>query len=462
MLAAAALAAAWSCTVGDDVTLTVAADLSYAVQLGSAPWLEYGDVALHAGGDPGVWLSASSGSLAPLAVHNHSGFDEALGAWVSLNVSWAGAPTAFDTQFVCWPGADLLEFRAVFPSGSPDGTSPGQISPDAAFYNLNLSHAASAHFPSFKLGPAAAASALGHVQWAGEFASHENNVGVSLAGFVGGELGGPFVLHDPSWERGGGAAGKPRAAVLGPLAGFKDSLSFIVPDVADPSSDAWRLVFGPHSHFDTLPRGFVSRFGLVAPRAARAVPSATAVFPGDTGITAAVYAYGSVLRKLARTKRYAPEADKGVSVVSAWTDNGGAYDGDWWAVTGRRGTGGETFAALRRGFDAMNLSVGSLQLGEHDCCAPGALALRACALAPRARARVQRACSTRTRARPARHDAVARIVVHPARIAHPPPPHTDPYWFSRGEPGYRDWLPSESIFGKDGFNETTRVFNTTL
>ena len=209
------LASAWSCTVGD-LLLTVPATVSsYRVQLAGSPWLEHGDIALHTGGVPGVWLSTSAGSLTPLAVSTHSGLDEALGAWLSLNISWAGGPSAFDTQFVCWPGADLIEWRAELPAGAPSGLSPGQISSDGSLYNFNLSHAASVHFPSFRLGPAAAASSLGHIQWAGEFSFHENNFGVSFEGFVGGELGGPVVLHTPSWPRGGGAgSGKPRAGVL--------------------------------------------------------------------------------------------------------------------------------------------------------------------------------------------------------------------------------------------------------
>ena len=396
------LASAWSCTAGDTL-LTVLPNFTYSVRLAASPWLEHGDISIHTGGAPGTWLSVSDGGLTPLAAASRSGLDSLLGSWQSLNISWAGAPAPLHTAFICWGDADLLEWRAELPAGAPAPLSPERILPDSSFYSFNLSRAASLHFPSFRLGPAAAASALGHVQWAGEFAFHDSNFGVSFAGFVGGQLGGPVVLHEPSWARGGGAPGKPRAAVLGPLAGFKDSHLFIVPDVTRPASDAWRLVFGPHSHFDALPRGFSSRLGLAAPRAlAAAPPPATAVFPGDTGITAAVYAYGAVLRRLARTTRFAPEADKGTALLSAWTSNGNAYDGDWWATAGHKGTGGGTFEALRRGFDALGLPVATLQL--------------------------------------------------------------DPYWFSMGSPGNKDWLPSEDVFGRGGggFSQTTAAFNTTL
>ena len=106
------LTAAWSCTAGDTL-LTVAANLtSYSVQLASSPWLEHGDVAIHAGGDPGTWFSASDGSLTPLAATAHSGLDNLLGSWQSLNISWAGAPAPLHTRFICWLYADLLEGRA--------------------------------------------------------------------------------------------------------------------------------------------------------------------------------------------------------------------------------------------------------------------------------------------------------------------------------------------------------------
>jgi hypothetical protein len=71
--------------------------------------------------------------------------------------------------------------------------------------------------------------------------------------------------------------------------------------------------------------------GPPAAAAAGAAAARTAVFPGDTGVTAAAYAYGAVLRAAAGTTRFAAEADRGVAVVSQYTDNGAAYDGDYWS-----------------------------------------------------------------------------------------------------------------------------------
>ena len=394
MFAFMPLVATWACTSGD-MRLDVHQNLTYTLSLSSKVWLERGDVALHFGGSPGEWLIASVGSLVVNAATQDSGVDPDLGAWVSLNVSWGGAPFRFETSFVCFEDADMIEFDARWPSGAPAGASPGGFYIDSSFYNFNMSSTPSAHFPSFRLGPEASASSLGHIQWAGEFAFHRSNFNVSFEGYVGGSLGGPVVLHEPSWSSGT----KTRAGVLGPLSGFKDVPSFIVPDPADPSSNAWRFVVGPQGHIDSLPVNFSTRYAFVAPRSS-APYGRTAIFEGDTGITAAVYCYGATLRAIARTQRFAPEDDCGVSILSAWTDNGAALDGDYWDRSGNDGTGGSVFSSLREGFDAKQISIGSLQL--------------------------------------------------------------DPWWFSRGNPGYKDWLPSTSIFNKTGWNETIAVFNTTL
>jgi len=258
-----------------------------------------------------------------------------------------------------------------------------------------MSSTPSAHFPSFKLGPEASASSLGHIQWAGEFAFHRNNYNVSFEGFVGGSLGGPVVLHEPTWKNGV----KPRAGVLGPLSGFKDVPSFIVPDPASPSSNAWRFVVGPQGHIDSLPTNFSSRYAFLAPRSS-APFARTSVFDGDTGITSAVYAYGATLRAIARTERFAAEDDPSVSSLSAWTDNGQAYDGDFWDRSGNEGAGGVVFRSLFSGFLSKGFLVRSLQL--------------------------------------------------------------DPYWFSRGSPGNKDWLPSSTVFGETGWNLTTATTQTTL
>ena len=63
-----------------------------------------------------------------------------------------------------------------------------------------------------------------------------------------------------------------------------------------------------------------------------------ALFSADPGETAS----------LAAEATYTGYARVALTKASAWTDNGAAYDGDWWAVAGRRGTAGAAFEALRR------------------------------------------------------------------------------------------------------------------
>jgi hypothetical protein len=389
------LVSAWTCTVGD-TTLTVPLNFeNYTVSLSGALWLYHGDAAVFSGRR---WLTASGGGLTPTSSYTTSGMDRALGPFSSLTVSWAGAPFEWNTSFFCYPNAALLEFKSTWPSGAPSAAGiqpPGTIYKDGAFYNFNVSSAPISHFPSFRLGASSPTSALGHIQWAGEFSFHLNNWGVGLEGYVSGQLGGPTVLHEASWAPGG----KARAGVLGPLGGFKDAVSAIVPDPGDPSSPNWRWVFGPHSHFSQLPAGHVARLGFLAPPSNVTGAPATAVFPGDIGITAAVYAFGAALRGAANTTRFAPEADLGVSVLSIWSDNGAVFDGDYWDL--HRGEGGATYEALRYALRAAGVPAASLQL--------------------------------------------------------------DPYWFSRGSPGFKDWLPSEEVFGPGGWDRVLRAgWNTTL
>jgi hypothetical protein len=395
------LSSSWSCSSGD-ITLSISPNISsYSVFLDDQLYLENGDVALHFGGIPGSWLTAISGTLIPLVIQPDEGNDNDFGNWKSLNVTWSGAPFVLTTVFKCWTDADTIEFKTIFPDGAPSGLSPGNIETDSSFYNFNLTHAASSHFPSFLLGPESVSSALGHIEFAGEFSFHKNNYGISFQGFVGGQLGGPTVLHSPSWQRRNGGASKPRAGVLGPLSNFKDSCMFIVPDVNFPTSNAWRLVYGPHSFFDSLPAGFTSTLGFVAPRAGNySNYSKVSVFSGDTGIASAVYSYGSFLRAAAHTTRFPPEADVGVSLISYWSDNGAAFDGDYWNKIENQGKGGQIFSSLYDVFSESNLHVKSLQL--------------------------------------------------------------DPFWFSTGSPGIKDWQPSETVFGPDGFNKTINKWNTTL
>jgi len=81
------------------------------------------------------------------------------------------------------------------------------------------------------------------------------------------------------------------------------------------------------------------------------------------------------------------------------TDNGAVFDGDYWDA--HHGEGGATYEELRAALRAAGVPAASLQL--------------------------------------------------------------DPYWFSRGSPGYKDWLPSDEVFSPGGWDRVLRAgWNTTL
>jgi hypothetical protein len=93
------------------------------------------------------------------------------------------------------------------------------------------------------------------------------------------------------------------------------------------------------------------------------------------------------------------EAARGRARRAGRTDNGAVFDGDYWSA--HRGEAGATFEALRGALRGAGVPVASLQL--------------------------------------------------------------DPYWFARGAPGNRDWLPSEEVFGAGGWERVLRAgWNTTL
>ena len=388
----------FSCTAGP-LRLDVTSGFSYSVSLHGSALLDDGTFALHLSG----WHTAREGTLQALNATAGAGSDAALGDFVSLDIFWAAAAqptTPWLTTFLCYGSSGLLEFRSAFPLGVPlgAGLSPSAPLPDPAFYSFNVSRAPSAHFPSFRLGPAAPASALGHAQWAGEFSFHLNNYNVSLEGYESGQLGGPTVLHTPRFAPGA----KPLAAVLGTLAAHKDHIMGIVPDPASGLLP-WRWAFGPHAHLRALPPSAApARLGLIAPsNASAAAGRFEALLPGDTGITAAVYAYGAALRALHKTQRFAPEDDLGVAVLSAWCDNGSVYDGDYWAEAANQGRGGEVFTAWRAALAQAGIPVASLQL--------------------------------------------------------------DPFWYGEGSPGNTDWQPSRQVFGAGGFDATRSAWrNMTL
>jgi hypothetical protein len=404
----------WSCTAGS-ATVNVPPTLSsYTVTINnqqSSPLfnLTGGDLGLHVGGTPGTYLRASQGTLTPSSVVATATTDPVLGPGSALVVEWAGSPFPLTTSILCFPAASLVEFRATYPNGTMGAdvhTWDPSEKPSTSFDNFNISMSPSLQWPSFSADPGATrlGADLSWIEWAGEFSWHLNGWGQGITnsgpgsgsgtGYTGGQLGGPLVLHESSWA----AGTKPVAAVLAPLDNFKSSIL----SLQASSQTGQCLVFGPHGHFSSLPAGHTTRLGLVAPAAAAAAAAAPSLLPfaNDTGVTAAVYAYGAVLRALHNTTRFTPEADIGVSMLSLWTDNGAVVDGDFFGQAGTEGTGGQLFANYSAVFAATGVPVSSLQL--------------------------------------------------------------DPYWFTRDSPGNGNWSPSVSVFGEGGFERATAIFPTTL
>lgn len=350
---------AWSCFVGGlQLNVSLSPSFSYEVlrlnadRSNGAVWLTNGDAALHWGGIGGPWASVSDGGLHVLSATPSSDEDAILGHTTSLAIAWSapvGAPS-WTTTFTCAASWDALLFTQAFPVGADNSSTPNS----GIFDGFALAGGASAHFPAWPLGPAAPASALAHIQWAGEFAWHQQNWNVSFEGYVSGQMGGPTVLHEPTWPSGG----KPRAAVAAAVDAFKDAVAAIVPSPAARGGFDW--VFGPHGNLVALPAGFSMTTALVAPSGGGGARPVFAA--GDTGITAAVYQFGALLRAMHNTSRFAPEDDVGVAALSQYTDNGMVYDGDHWALPGFSGTGGNFVSSLASWAASAGVPLASLQL----------------------------------------------------------------------------------------------------
>ena len=403
--APASAAAPWTCAAAGGLAALVVDAASGAYS--APPFLDGGDVALHFGGPSGPWLSRSGGGLAPAAPGAASaGRDARLGAFSRLTIAWAAAagngaeaaplPFAFETEFTCFTEAGLASFAQRYDAGTGAGVdvstyAEGVPPPAGTFDNFNVSFAPTAHFPSFDAAPGSALSRAGFVEWAGEFAWHSSSWGVGVgsnatgspgagaAGFVGGQLGGPLVLHDS-------AAPRRAAAVLGAAGDFK---SVMLALVGARGAAGARLVFGPQGHLAALPAGFAPTLLLAAPAGASSADGPASFFPGEAGVTAAVYSYGQALRLLHNTTRFAAEDDVGVSMLSVWTDNGAVYDGDFWDQAGKGGLAGDVYINMSAQLREMGVPAASLQL--------------------------------------------------------------DPYWFARGFPGNGNWSASAEIWGADGF-----------
>jgi hypothetical protein len=252
----------WSCAAGASV-LTVDASGQYNVVINGQPWLQDGDYAVHYGGPTGPWLTMQAGDIT-LSNCSIGTSADAIGIYTFLALTWDTAAAGFqlDTVFACYPSADLVIFQQHYPNGISSGAST-YISPDYNFDAFNISSQPTAHFPSWTASNNDPLFSLGHIEWAGEFSWHYNNWGVGLSNYIGGQLGGPLVLHEPVWSRNETFASKPQAAVLGSLTNFKDVILARV-----NISQQTRLVYGPHGHIDSIPARFDTVVGIVAPSAA--------------------------------------------------------------------------------------------------------------------------------------------------------------------------------------------------
>ena len=166
-----------------------------------------------------------------------------------------------------------------------------------------------------------------------------------------------MVIHDVP----PGARKPSQAMVVGPLDNFKSGILALNNDLLDPSFQRW--VYGPHGQLVTLPPGFQLSLGIVVP--SPSVSQSFSVFANDTGITAAVYHYGGILRALGNTTRFPAEADLGTSALSYWSDNGQVYMGGYWQQSDTPQTGGTVFTGLKQWFDANGVPVQSYQLDPY-------------------------------------------------------------------------------------------------
>jgi len=97
-------------------------------------------------------------------------------------------------------------------------------------------------------------------------------------------LGGPLVLHEPTWSQGD----KPFAVIVAPLISFKQGVLALAPDHVSPGKT--RLSYGPQGQLLNLPPNFAVDVAITTGGG-----SANSVFQEGSakGITAAVYSYGS-------------------------------------------------------------------------------------------------------------------------------------------------------------------------
>ena len=358
-----------TCTAGFAV-IRFEENASYSVTVDGVPWLTSGDHALRASN--GTWYSLSNGGLAMDGCGTTTSTDPLLGPYTLLEMNWyivdhpAPGGQPLTTRVTCFPTAEMALFEQRFTDGATNITYTG--APNPAFNNFNLSTAPAAHFPSWAADETSPVSRLplGRVEWAGEHSS-ASNAGTGWGrGYVGGQLGGPVVLHDANWSRSGGPATKPRAMIFGPMQGFKHDFFSLLSNDTSCAGGGQRWVFGPSDHLPALPKGYNTGMALVAPSGAgtqKANP-----LPNERGVAAAVYWYGALMRVLANTARFAPEADIGSSVLSYSMADGGMVYGDrYWGQAGAGGTAGAVVGSVRSALTASGTPAASFQLGAWWC-----------------------------------------------------------------------------------------------
>lgn len=249
--------AAFSCVFGEGAEFLLTVDgappFSYAVSSSSsgAVWLDGGSIAISQNGSmltPANNLSVSG------PVSCGDGIDPTLGVYSYLSVPWvaetaASGSTRIVANFTCFRDYNLAALSAHFPDGASGvATLPPQAMGSGGLDGGNARP--SLHFPSFSLtsllGPQ-----MGYIEWAGEMSSYDNNHGVGLSAYKGGQKSGPLCLFNKTQLVPG--TSKPASLVLGPGLGdgafIAHQILGVVPDPAGtggPTATAG-CTFAPHT-----------------------------------------------------------------------------------------------------------------------------------------------------------------------------------------------------------------------
>lgn len=238
----------YSCTFDTHFTLTVNLNSStpssftytvYSTQYGDyVPWLENGSLSLVQNQSflvPANGLLLNSNS--PIIQDN--GIDIDLGTFTYYSIPWItnpefGESVEFITNFTCFTDFQLLSFTIFFPNGIRNiQTVPPQSEGSNGLDGGNS--IPSIHFPSFSATPGTTnlrSSSIGYIEWNGEMDTYNNNHGVGLANYKGGQQSGPLLLFNSSANI--PHQSKPQALTIGPGNGYGTNIAHqifgVVPD----------------------------------------------------------------------------------------------------------------------------------------------------------------------------------------------------------------------------------------